>query len=111
MAANTALGTVTSFPRTLVVSGVATTWQEISLPRSIHCHAVSVYLSAAGKVSFTGDNSASNPADGGAVSGNTQPIAATTWVSYPLGPPPNRPISIFVAADTGTLTATLSAEG
>lgn len=110
MATISTLAAVRTFPSTLRITGVGTTWQEISLPTSVHADTVSIYLSAAGKIVFAGD--AGSPTDGGAVGTTYQPVAATTWLSWKLGPGPGaRAGSFFVAADTGTVDVVVSIEG
>ena len=105
------LSAVATFPRGRAIASVGTTWQEVILPPGQPCKRVSVYLSAAGKVAFSTDDSATSPAEGGAVGTHYDPVAATTWTTWELGPPGFRAGSIFVAADAATITARIRLEG
>lgn len=108
------LSAVQTFPRSRVITSIDTNWQEVILPEDPGCRHVSVTLSAAGKVSWTGNDSATVPAHGGASGSTThkESVAANTLLQWTLGPTnARRPTSIFIAADGGTLNATLCLEG
>ena len=107
------LSATATFPRSKVTTSVGTNWQEFTLPPGQPCKRVSVYLSAAGKVAWSGNDSATVPADAGASGSTTnkESVAATTWTTWELGPPGFRPAALFVAADAATITVTLSLEG
>tara|TARA_R110000782_G_scaffold123176_2_gene214628 strand:- start:181 stop:522 length:342 start_codon:yes stop_codon:yes gene_type:complete len=113
MAANTALGATSSLPRHVVLAGVGTTWQEFTLHQGARPGKVTVFADATCYVAFSGDNSAASPADGGAV--GTMKItltAAQAAAGYvlALSPGPMRAGSVFVAAVSSTITATLVQE-
>lgn len=108
------LSAVQTFPRSRVITSIGTNWQEVTLPTDPGCRHVSVTLSAAGKIAWTSNDDASDPADG-AASGSTthkESLAANTLLQWTLGPTnARRPAALFIAADGGTLTATVCLEG
>lgn len=108
------LSAVQTFPRSRVIASIGTTWQEVTLPTDPSCRHVSVTLSAAGKVAWSNNDDAGDPADGGAPGSTThkESVAANTLLQWTLGPTnARRPAALFIAADAGTLTATVCLEG
>ena len=95
------------------IPGVATTWQEVKLPRWI-CR-VTIVGSALGRVTMKG---AETPTDGGAVGTHYVGIPADAGVVFVIRGPDSKPVipglryatSIFIAARTGTATFSVTFE-
>jgi len=111
------LSGATSYPLIYTQASIATTWQEFVLPTWANRVTVT-FEAAAGYVAFiqTGIGSPETPADGGAVGTHRQPMAADTSYQMEVGRDPRTDsalegetarASVFLAAQTGTVTATL----
>lgn len=101
-------------PYIWAITGVGTTLQEVKLPRWA-CR-VMVFGSAAAWVKLPSD--VANPVDGAAPGLHKQGVPADTNAVFVIRGPDNKPIipglitatSIFVAAQSGTATITLTIE-